>query len=83
MAEKPTIHIVASDANRNGKTLLARLITDYLLLDKRDPFLIDTDAPEGTLRHFVLGSTLLANSEKTPAPMKECDTVMGSPVRDV
>ena len=82
MAEKPTIHIVASDANRNGKTLLARLITDYLLLDKRDPFLIDTDAPEGPLRHFFPGRTVLADFEKTPGQMKVFDTILGAPGRD-
>ena len=82
MAEKPTIHIVASDANRNGKTLLARLITDYLLLDKRDPFLIDTDAPEGPLRHFFPGRTVLADFEKMPGQMKLFDTILGAPGRD-
>jgi hypothetical protein len=82
VAEKPTIHIVASDANRNGKTLLARLITDYLLLDKRDPFLIDTDAPEGPLRHFFPGRTVLADFEKTPGQMKVFDTILGAPRRD-
>lgn len=82
MAEKPTIHIIASDANRNGKTLLARLLADYLLLDKRDPFLIDTDAPEGPLRHFFPGRTVLADFDKIPGRMKVFDTILASPGRD-
>ena len=82
MAEKPTIHIVASDATRNGKTLLARLLTDYLLLDHRDPFLIDTDAPEGPLRHFFPGRTVLADFSKIAGRMKVFDTILGSPGRD-
>ena len=82
MAEKPTIHIIASDANRNGKTLLARLVADYLLLDKRDPFLIDTDAPEGPLRQMFPGRTVLADFDKIPGRMKVFDTIIASPGRD-
>ncbi len=81
MAEKPTLYIVASDANRNGKTLLARLIVDYLLLDGKDPFAIDTDAPDGPLRNFFPGRTLLADFEKTQGQMKVFDTIMASPGR--
>ena len=54
MAYTPTVYITASDQHRNGKTLLARLLADYLLLDGRDPFMIDTDAPDGPLRNFSL-----------------------------
>ena len=82
MAEKPTIHITASDAARNGKTLLARLVADYLLLDKRDPFLIDTDAPDGPLRQFFPGRTILADFEKMAGRMKVFDTILASPGRD-
>ena len=82
MAEKPTIHITCSDAARNGKTLLARLIADYLLLDKRDPFLIDTDAPDGPLRQFFPGRTTLADFEKMAGRMKAFDTILASPGRD-
>ena len=82
MAEKPTIHITCSDAARNGKTLLARLITDYLLLDRRDPFLIDTDAPEGPLRQYFPGRTVLADFEKMAGRMKVFDTILASPGRD-
>jgi hypothetical protein len=82
LAEKPTIHITASDANRNGKTLLARLLADYLLLDGRDPMLIDTDAPEGPLRAFFPGRTVLADFEKIPGRMKVFDTILASPGRD-
>ncbi len=82
MAARPTIHIIASDANRNGKTLLARLVADYLLLDKRDPFLFDTDAPEGPLRHSFPGRTTLADFETIPGQMKVFDTILASPGRD-
>ncbi len=82
MAITPTIYIVASDQHRNGKTLLARIIADYLLLDGHDPFLIDTDAPEGPLRAFFPGRTALADFAAITGQMKLFDTILGSPGRD-
>jgi hypothetical protein len=82
MAVAPTIYIVASDTHRNGKTTLARLIADYLLLDARDPFLIDTDAPDGPLRNFFPGRTALADFASTRGQMKLYDTILASPGRD-
>ena len=82
MANKPTIYIVSSDASRNGKTLLARIIVDYLLLDGKDPFALDTDAPEGPLRQFFPGRTALADFDKVAGRMKLFDTILGHPGRD-
>ena len=82
MANVPTVYITASDQHRNGKTLLARLLADYLLLDGRDPFMIDTDAPEGPLRSFFPGRTALADFSLMPGQMKLFDTIMASPGRD-
>ena len=82
MAITPTVYITASDQHRNGKTLLARLLADYLLLDGRDPFMIDTDAPDGPLRSFFPGRTALADFEKMQGRMKLFDTILASPGRD-
>jgi hypothetical protein len=82
MAIQSTIYIVASDQHRNGKTLLARLLADYLLLDGRDPFLIDTDAPEGPLRNFFPGRTALADFAAIKGQMKLFDTILAAPGRD-
>ncbi len=82
MAVQPTIYIVASDQHRNGKTLLARLLVDYLMLDGRDPFLVDTDAPEGPLRNFFPGRTALADFAAITGQMKLFDTILASPGRD-
>lgn len=82
MAHTPTIYIVASDQHRNGKTLLARLIADYLLLDGHDPFLIDTDAPDGPLRAYFPGRTALADFAAITGQMKVFDTILASPGRD-
>jgi hypothetical protein len=82
VANTPTVYITASDQHRNGKTLLARLLADYLLLDGRDPFMIDTDAPDGPLRKFFPGRTVLADFAAMPGQMKLFDTIVASPGRD-
>ncbi len=82
MANPPTVYITASDENRNGKTLLARLLTDYLLLDGKDPFIIDTDAPDGPLRQFFPGRTALADFATMQGQMKVFDTILAAPGRD-
>jgi hypothetical protein len=82
MAVTPTVYIVCSDTHRNGKTTLARLIADYLLLDGHDPFLIDTDAPDGPLRNYFPGRTALADFANVRGQMKLFDTILASPGRD-
>lgn len=82
MAIQPTVYIVASDQHRNGKTLLARLLVDYLMLDGRDPFVIDTDAPDGPLRNFFPGRTALADFASIKGQMKLFDTILAGPGRD-
>ena len=82
MAVQPTIYIVASDQHRNGKTLLARLVVDYLMLDGRDPFIIDTDAPDGPLRNYFPGRTALADFAAIKGQMKLFDTILAGPGRD-
>ena len=82
MARAPLIHIVCSDRHRNGKTLLARVLIDYLLLDGRDPFVIDANYPEGPLRDFFPGRTALVDFDQMPGRMKLFDTILGSLGRD-
>jgi hypothetical protein len=82
VANIPTVYITASDQHRNGKTLLARMLADYLMLDGRDPFMIDTDAPDGPLRNFFPGRTALADFSQMSGQMKLFDTILASPGRD-
>jgi hypothetical protein len=82
MAIQPTIYVIASDQHRNGKTLLARLLVDYLMLDGRDPFVIDTDAPDGPLRSYFPGRTALADFASIKGQMKLFDTILAGPGRD-
>jgi hypothetical protein len=82
VAQAPTLYISCSDQHRNGKTFLARLLVDYLMLDGRDPFAIDTDAPDGPLRAFFPGRTALADFSQISGQMKVFDTILASPGRD-
>jgi hypothetical protein len=82
LATKPTIYIISSDRHRNGKTLLARLLVDYLLLDGRDPFVIDANVPEGHLRAAFPGRTALVDFEQVQGQMTLFDTILGSLGRD-
>jgi hypothetical protein len=61
MTQPATLFIVCSDLSRNGKTLLARVLTDYLLIEGRDPFCFDLGAAEGGLRSYFPGRTARAS----------------------
>jgi hypothetical protein len=82
LATTPTIYIVCSDRHRNGKTLLARVLVDYLMLDGKDPFIIDADFPEGPLRSFFPGRTALVDFAQVQGQMKLFDTILNSLGRD-
>ncbi len=82
LADKPTIYIICSDRHRNGKTLLARVLVDYLMLDGKDPFVIDANVPEGPLRAAFPGRTALVDFEQVQGQMKLFDTIVGSLGRD-
>ncbi len=82
MALPPLIAIICSDRHRNGKTLLARALVDYLLLEERDPYCLDLSAPEGALRAFFPGRTALVNFAQVSGQMKVFDTIIAGPGRD-
>jgi hypothetical protein len=82
LAPQPAVHIVCSDRHRNGKTLFARVLVDFLLLDGRDPFVVDADYPHGHLRSYFPGRTALVDFAKVRGQMKLFDTILGSPGRD-
>ena len=82
MARKPLLFVICSDQPRNGKTLLARVLTDFLLLEGHDPFLIDLSHPEGTLRGYFPGRTALVDFAHVSGQMKAFDTIMAAPNRD-
>ncbi len=82
MAFPPLLVLVCSDRHRNGKTLLARVLVDFLMLEGRDPFVLDLDFAEGTLRDFFPGRTALVDFAQVAGRMKVFDTILASPGRD-
>lgn len=82
MASPPLIALVCSDRHRNGKTLLARVLVDFLLLEGRDPFVLDLDHAEGTLRAFFPGRTALVDFAHVSGQIKVFDTILAAPGRD-
>lgn len=79
---QPAVYIICSDQHRNGKTLLARTLVDYLLLEDRDPFILDADPTKTPLRGFFPGRTAVVDFETIPGQMKLFDTILASPGRD-
>lgn len=82
MPAPPTIHIVCSDRGRNGKTLLARMLTDHLLIDERDPFCFDLGAPEGALRAYFPGRTALIDLQDEKSRARLFDILLSRTGRD-
>ena len=82
MASSPLIAIVCSDRHRNGKTMLARVLVDFLLLEGRDPYCLDLSHPEGALRAFFPGRTALVDFAQVSGQMKVFDTILAGPGRD-
>ena len=82
MFRQPVIHVICSDRHRNGKTLLARVLVDLILVDGGDPFVFDADPPEGPLRAAFPGRTALVDIGGVHGQTRVFDTILGSPGRD-
>ncbi|WP_395685214.1 hypothetical protein [Aestuariivirga sp.] len=82
MTAEATIYVICSDLARNGKTLLARTLTDHLLLEGRDPYCFDLSAPEGTLRAYFPGRTTLIDFSEAAARERLFGTILGMAGRD-
>ena len=82
MAPPPLIVIVCSDRHRNGKTLLARVLVEFLLLQGSDPFVLDLGQPDGGVRDYFPGRTALVDFAHVSGQMKVFDTILEGPGRD-
>ena len=82
MASPPLIAVVCSDRHRNGKTLLARVLVDFLLLEGRDPYCLDLNPMEAVLRRFFPGRTALVDFTLVTGQMKVFDTILAGHGRD-
>jgi hypothetical protein len=77
-----TIYVVTSDEARNGKSLFARFLIDYLLLAKRDPVVFDAGWPHQHMKERWPGRTFLADFSKVQGQMAFFDHVLAMPPRD-
>lgn len=82
MATPATVFIVCSDQARNGKTLLARVLVDFLLMEGRDPFCFDLGHPTGALRAYFPGRTALVDFTQAEGQAKVFDTILTRAGRD-
>lgn len=76
------IHIVGSGESRNGKTLLARLMADFVLLADGDPVLFDADAPHGRLADWYPGRAEIIDLKTTAGQIALFDRMLEAPGRD-
>lgn len=72
---KSFTYIVASLHGRSGKTLLARLIADYLILHGDSPEIFDTDSTEKRLSSFFPSNTVAIDVDKVINQMQLFDTL--------
>jgi hypothetical protein len=75
-------HIVCSDESRNGTTLVARLLADYLILCKRAPLLFDAVPSPYGLRSYFPARALRINLSTTAGQMALFDRALEQPWRD-
>lgn len=68
-------YIVCSLHGRSGKTLLARLLADYLILQGDSPDLYDTDAIEKKLSSFFPSNTIAVDIDKVLNQMQLFDAL--------
>ena len=82
MPAPPIVYIVCSGRHRIGKTLLARVLIDYLLLDQRNPFVFDADWPDGPLRKHFPDRAVRVDLKHITGQMKLFDTILSLPSSD-
>ena len=82
MEQKSHIYIVCSDQTRNGKTLFARLLTDFLLIQGGQPFVIDLDSPIGGICEFFPEISEVYDLATVTGQMELFDWILATPGRD-
>ncbi len=82
MEHKSHIYIVCSDQTRNGKTLFARLLTDFLLVQGGNPFVIDLDAPTGGICDYFPEVSEVFDIATVSGQMDLFDWILATPGRD-
>ena len=77
-----TFHIVCSDRPRNGKTLFARLLIDYLILSGRAPRVFDASVQRGGVATFFPIRAAKIDLSNTAGQIALLDRALEEPLRD-
>jgi len=77
-----TFHIVCSDQPRNGKTLVARLLCDYLILCRRAPLIFDAALSPGGLRSYFPARATKVEVATTTGQIALFDRALAQPLHD-
>lgn len=70
------IHLVTSDQPRNGKTLLARTLTDCLIADRAEVTVMDCDGPQGRLAHWFPDRARVSDLARTEGQIALFDHIL-------
>lgn len=76
------VYIVCSDQTRNGKTLVARLVCDYLVLSRRTPLIFDAAPGPGGLHGYFPGRASKVELSTTAGQMALFDRALTAPLHD-
>ena len=83
MTRKAGLHIICSDRARNGKTLLARLLADWLVLTGEAPLAVDHDLPASPFAGRTAAAARRVDFTRTPERVALFDAVIAAPGRAV
>jgi hypothetical protein len=75
-------HIVCSDQPRNGKTLVARLLCDFLILSRRGPRIFDAAVTPGGLAGYYPARATKVDLSTTTGQMALFDRALAQPLHD-
>ena len=79
MSEAAVLYLVCSDRAHSGKTLLARLLVDWLLLREARPQVIDLDAPVYPLARLYPDLSTKVDFDHTPGRVALFDGIVSQP----
>lgn len=80
MTRRALLYIVCSPRPRVGRTLLARLLTDFQILNERQPVAYDLNRHENTLAAFLPQQTRIADLDDTRGQMALFDGLIAEGV---
>jgi hypothetical protein len=79
MSVRKRVSIVCSQRARTGKTLFARVLTEYLRQMGGDPGVFDTDVPGGTIMRYLPVESELVDIESIKGQMALFDSMLAYP----